>query len=109
MELGVAGYLLVFMARVGLVVALLRARRILRAANEGGMAGLALAYALLVIVGRLTFDHVWAAINFVGIGLILRAALQVAPQLGVPLAPQKGPRSASRPRLRALPDAPSPP
>jgi hypothetical protein len=76
-ELGVVGYVLVYLARLGLVVALFRAARRFRRGGEGGFAGLSIALAWLTMIGRLTFDHVWASLDFIAIGIVLRIASQL--------------------------------
>jgi hypothetical protein len=76
-ELGPFGYLLVWVARLGLVVALIRAYRILRAAKRRGAAAGALSYALLAGIGNLTFDHIWQALLFTGCGFILAEVVEV--------------------------------
>ena len=69
-ELGPVGYLFVWTAKLGLIVALIRAYRILKGAGRGA-AGAALCYAVLTMLGNLTFDHVWQALYFLGCGFIL--------------------------------------
>ena len=76
-ELGPVGYLAVWGARLGLVVALLRASWRFRRAKMGGFAGLALAYALLTFQANMLIDHVWQALEFIGIGMMLRAAAAI--------------------------------
>lgn len=76
-ELGVPGYLLVWLARLGLSVALLRAALELRRAKRGAIAGVALAYAFFAVQGNLTFDHVFQALFFVGVGFILAEVMEV--------------------------------
>jgi hypothetical protein len=79
-ELGVVGFLLMWSLRLGLMVALLRAYKILKQAERRGAAGAALSYAAVTFFGNLTFDHIWQALYFVGVGFILaetRAALEI--------------------------------
>jgi hypothetical protein len=79
-ELGVVGFLLMWSLRLGLVVALLRAYKILKQAERRGGAGAALSYAALTFFGNLTFDHIWQALYFVGVSFILaetRTALEI--------------------------------
>ncbi len=76
-ELGPIGYLLVWTAKLGLVVGLLRCYRILKRAGRRGAAGAALCYALLTMLGNLTFDHVWQALYFLGCGFILSEVVSV--------------------------------
>ncbi len=73
-ELGPVGYLLVWLARLGLLVALLRVARQFKHEGRRALSGAALAYALLTMMGNLFFDHVWQALYFTGAGLILQAA-----------------------------------
>lgn len=70
-ELGPVGFLLVWVAKLGLVVALFRAARRLKKAGRRGAAAAATSYAVLTFSGNLTFDHVWQALYFVGCGFIL--------------------------------------
>lgn len=76
-ELGIVGYMLVWTARLGLLIALARASRLLRRCGRRAAAGLALALAGLTFLGNLTFDHVWQALFFVASGLVLREAVSV--------------------------------
>jgi hypothetical protein len=73
-ELGPFGYLLLWTTRLGLAVALLRAAWILRRCGRRPIAGGAFAFAFFAIVSNLAFDHVWQALFFVGVGLILSEA-----------------------------------
>lgn len=75
-ELGPLGYLLVWSTKLGLAVALLRASRTLRRSGRRAMAGAALAYAFFAIVGNSAFDHVWQALFFVGVGLLVHATTE---------------------------------
>jgi hypothetical protein len=78
-ELGVFGYLLIWVLKVGLMVALLRSAAVLNAAGHMAMSGGALAYAFFAFVGNSAFDHIWQALFFVGGGLTfieLRRTLQ---------------------------------
>lgn len=74
-ELGPIGYLLVWMAKLGLIVALLRLARQFGREGRRGLSGAALAYAILTMLGNLVFDHVWQALYFTGLGLILQGAV----------------------------------
>ncbi len=76
-ELGTLGYLLVWFARLGLAVALLRAAAGLRRAKLGAIAGAAAAYAFFAVQGNLTFDHVFQALFFVGAGFLLAEVIGV--------------------------------
>jgi hypothetical protein len=70
-ELGPIGFLLVWFARLGLLVALLRAYRMLKKAGRRGASAAALSYAALTMMGNLVFDHVYQALYFTGCGFIL--------------------------------------
>jgi hypothetical protein len=83
-ELGPIGYLIVWISKLGLLVALLRAYRILKRAGRRGPAGAALAYAVLAMMGNLTFDHVWQALFFMGCGFILGEVVAVMRTSAVP-------------------------
>jgi hypothetical protein len=76
-ELGLPGYLLVWLSRLFLAVALVRAARMLSRAGERGWAGAAWTYAGFVFLLPLTTDHVAQALFFVGVGLMLARLLQV--------------------------------
>jgi hypothetical protein len=76
-ELGPIGYLLVWISKVGLMVALLRAYGILKRAGRRGSAGSALSFAALTMFGNLTFDHNWQALYFLGCGFILAEIISV--------------------------------
>jgi hypothetical protein len=88
-ELGAPGYLLVWLARLGLSVALLRGYLLLRSAGRKPAAGICLALAVLTQLGALTIDHVWQALYFLALGLILpmiSAARAESRELAVPAA-----------------------
>lgn len=70
-ELGPVGFLTVWTAKLGLIVALLRAYAILKRAGRRGAAAAAVSYAALTLTGNLTFDHVFQALYFIGCGFIL--------------------------------------
>jgi hypothetical protein len=70
-ELGPIGFCLIWMAKLGLLVALMRAYQILKRAGRNAGAGAALAYAAVTLLGNVTFDHIWQALYFVGCGFIL--------------------------------------
>jgi hypothetical protein len=76
-ELGPVGFLLVWTAKLGLIVALVRAYAILKRAGKRGSAGAALSYAALTMFGYLTFDHIWQALYFMGCGYILAEVVAV--------------------------------
>jgi hypothetical protein len=75
-ELGVPGYLLMSAVRVGLIVALLRAGWFLRARGKRPAAGAAFALAALTLPGNLLFDHVFQALYFIGVGIVLEATVR---------------------------------
>jgi hypothetical protein len=70
-ELGPIGFMLIWLVKVGLMVALLRGYKILKKAGRRGAAGAAISYCLLTMMGNLVFDHVWQALYFTGCGFIL--------------------------------------
>jgi hypothetical protein len=70
-ELGPAGFLLEWVARLGLLVAFVRASSILKRAGRRAVSGAALSYAAVTFFGNLVFDHVWQSLYFVGAGFIL--------------------------------------
>ena len=78
-ELGTLGFLLLWLVRVGLAVALVRAARLARRAGRGPVAGLALAFAVLAFSGTVVFDHVYQAMYFVGLGFVLREVEALEP------------------------------
>jgi hypothetical protein len=96
-ELGAIGYLLIWTAKFGLIVALLRSYSILKRAGRRGSAGAALSYAVLTLNGTLTFDHIWQALYFTGCGIIL--AEVVAAVRRDPVMPAN--RSSAMLRLQA--------
>lgn len=88
-ELGVVGFALIWTVKLGIMVGLLRAYRILRRAGRRGAAGAALSYAAVTFFGNITFDHIWQALFFVGCGFILaetKAALDTLRANGQPRA-----------------------
>jgi hypothetical protein len=83
-ELGVPGYLFLWVARLGLVVALARAARRFRAVGQRGLVAAAAVYAAFTVVGaNLVFDHISQALYFLGVGLILASAVPVVQGGGV--------------------------
>jgi len=76
-ELGTFGFLIIWTAKAGLMVALIRAYRFLKRAGRRGAATASLSYALLTFAGNLTFDHVWQALYFIGCGFVLAEVLSV--------------------------------
>lgn len=94
-ELGILGYLLIWITRVGLIIGLLKIARRLKRAGHRGAGGAATAYALLTMLGRLTFDHVWQALYFLGTGLLLSYYVAIPPA-GEPGLAGAGRRVAGR-------------
>jgi hypothetical protein len=86
-ELGAFGFMLIWLAKVGLMVALLRSYRILKRAGRRGSAAAALTYASLTLLGDLGFDHNWQALYFVGCGFILAEVVNVRQRAAAALAP----------------------
>jgi hypothetical protein len=79
-ELGAPGFLLYWTARLGLLVAFLRAYRRLRERGRLAAAGASLAWAAVTMIGSsLVFDHTWQALYFLGGGLILREVTRLGP------------------------------
>ena len=76
-ELGPIGYMLVWISKIGLLVALLRGYGMLKRAGRRGSAGAALSFAALTLFGNLTFDHYWQALFFLGCGFILAEILSL--------------------------------
>lgn len=77
-ELGLVGYLLVWMCRVGLIVALLRIRRALAAQGARSMARFALALIPTAFINQIVMDHVAQALFFLSFGILLAIAIQGA-------------------------------
>jgi hypothetical protein len=76
-ELGPIGFCFVWTAKLGLMVALFRAFKILKRAGRRGSAGAALSYAVLTMLGTMTYDHIWQALFMLGCGFILAEVLAV--------------------------------
>jgi hypothetical protein len=85
-ELGPFGYGLFWTARLGVLIALLRASRILKRTGQIGASGGAAALAALTMFNNLVFDHVWQALFFTSVGIILSATVDAAHKLQ-PVAP----------------------
>jgi hypothetical protein len=83
-ELGPVGFLLVWTAKLGLVVALLRAYLFLKQNGRRGAAAAAVSYAILTLAGNLTFDHIWQALYFTGCGFILAEVVEITRLKGLP-------------------------
>jgi hypothetical protein len=79
-ELGPIGFILFWITKLGLMIALLRAYAILKRAGRRGSAAAALSYAAITMYGNLTFDHNWQALYFTGCGFILADVVTVLRQ-----------------------------
>jgi hypothetical protein len=86
-ELGPAGFLLIWCAKLGLTIALLRSYRILKRGGRRGSAAAALSFGALTLIGNLGFDHNWQALYFIGCGFILAEVVAVRQRASVALAP----------------------
>jgi hypothetical protein len=82
-ELGVVGYLLVWLTKVGLALVLARIGRSLKARGQVAMAGGALAFAFFAFVGNSAFDHIWQALFFIGVGIFLAAVKEAEEAAGM--------------------------
>jgi hypothetical protein len=97
-ELGPIGFLLIWMTKLGLMVALWRAFLILKRAGRRGPASAALSYAAMAMFGNLTFDHNWQALFFLGCGFVLSDVVSVFRAQAVAAAPQEA--LPTRPELK---------
>ncbi len=99
-ELGPIGFCLIWTVKLGVMVALIRAYRILRRAGRRAASGAALSYAAVTFFGNLTFDHIWQSLFFVGCGFIVAetsAVLEAEKQArGVELIPEPTAASMAR-------------
>jgi len=82
-EQGVLGLAILWTARFGISVALLKASRRLRRARRGGLAGLALGLSAMNLMLNLNFDHVAQALLFIGVGYVLHAFMRLPAPVGV--------------------------
>jgi hypothetical protein len=98
-ELGPVGFVLVWITKLGLMVALLRAYRILKRGERRGAAAAALSYAALTMYGNLAFDHNWQALYFMGCGFILS---EVVAQVRQSAAARASEDAKSTPELQQL-------
>jgi hypothetical protein len=89
LEQGIVGYCLVWIARLGLVLALLRASVRFKRAGEGAFRGLSIALAVVPLFSYLVFDHVITALLFTAVGLVLRAAAALPAPPAAPAAPPR--------------------
>jgi hypothetical protein len=80
-ELGALGYLLVWVAKLGLVMVLWKSAKILKKAGRRAASAGALAYALLGLYGSLVFDHIYSSLFFVGFGFIFQEVVQAQARL----------------------------
>jgi len=76
-ELGLLGYLLVWLSRFFLAVALVRAARMLSRGGARPWAGAAWTYAGFALLLPLSTDHIAQSLFFVGVGLIMARVLQL--------------------------------
>ena len=98
-ELGPVGFALIWTAKFGLMIALLRCYSILKQAGRRGSASAALSYAALTMFGNLAFDHNWQALYFVGCGFILAdvvVVLREKASVPVPVAREIAPQLIAR-------------
>jgi hypothetical protein len=72
-ELGAPGYLAFWVARVGLALLLWRAGQMAKRLKQPAIAGAAFGYVPLTFMGNIVFDHIYQALYFVGVGLILQS------------------------------------
>jgi hypothetical protein len=93
-ELGPIGFVLVWTARLGLMVGLLRAYGLLKRSGRRGSAAAALSFAAVTMIGSLTFDHNWQALYFMGYGFVLAEVVSVRQKAA---AMRDGSFSASNP------------
>src|SRR5262245_20512794 len=89
-ELGVVGFVFVWLAKLGLAVALARAYFVLKRAGRRGARAAALSYAFLTLIGNLAFDHIWQALYFLGCGSILAEVVSVVRERAAAVAAANG-------------------
>ncbi|MFW6087382.1 MAG: hypothetical protein ACODAG_09260 [Myxococcota bacterium] len=97
-ELGILGYLLIWFARIGLAVALLKAGLRLRRSGRMGIGGACFGFAALTMLGNLVFDHIWQALYFTGLGLLLSSLRQARAEQGAGAIATSVSLDASAPR-----------
>jgi hypothetical protein len=108
-ELGPVGFIFFWITKVGLMVALVRAYKLLKRAGRRGAAAAALSYAAMTMFGNLTFDHNWQALYFLGCGFVLSDVLAVfrensaAASLSAETAEQIGPAPIRALAFAAIP------
>lgn len=93
-ELGVVGYFLFWLARLGLFVMLARIALRLRRRGWAGASATAFGLALVTIPGNLVFDHVFQSMYFTFVGLVLHVLTLDAEQAAVALRPATRAESA---------------
>jgi hypothetical protein len=71
LELGIIGYALLTLMRIGLALSLIRTSRLLCRQGRRPQAGFAIALVPLAFIGQLTFDHVFQALFFCAVGVLL--------------------------------------
>jgi hypothetical protein len=76
-ELGTVGFVIMWCTKFGLMMALFRAYQILKRAGRRGAATASLSYAVLTLIGNLTFDHIWQSLYFIGCGFVLAEVVSV--------------------------------
>ena len=76
-ELGPVGFLLVWLAKLGLMVALFRGYKMLKKAGRRGSAASSARVRRRTMFGNLTFDHNWQALYFMGCGFVLAEVVSV--------------------------------
>ncbi len=74
-ELGAPGFVLMYLRRVGLAVALVRISGRLRRLGQAPASGVALVLAVLSMTASIVFDHVFQALFFFAAGLLLAEAV----------------------------------
>ncbi len=74
-ELGAPGFVLMYLRRVGLAVALVRLSGRLRRLGQAPASGVALVLAVLAMTANIVFDHVLQALFFFAAGLLLAEAV----------------------------------
>ena len=102
-ELGPVGYLLVWTARFGLVLALFRAYVILKKAGRRGAAAAAMSYVFLTLTGNLTFDHIFQALYFMGCGFILAEVVSATKEINAAQALGAEQRRRASEKLEPVP------
>jgi hypothetical protein len=100
-ELGPLGFIFVWTAKLGLMVALLRAYGVLKRAGRRGAAAAALSYGAITMYGNLVFDHNWQALYFMGCGFVLSDVLAVLRQAAAQRSSEAAP-ALPEPRAAAV-------